>query len=132
LLLRGDAGLTATESVEQLPTSLRFFAGGDTSVRGFGFQRLGPTDAEGRVIGGRHLLVGSVEYDYPLGDRPWAVAVFADIGNAFDEFDDYELEVGAGIGLRWRSPVGPLRLDLAHAPNSDDDFRIHFTMGPDL
>ncbi|HSM28587.1 MAG TPA: autotransporter assembly complex family protein [Thioalkalivibrio sp.] len=132
LILRGDAGLTTTESVEQLPTSLRFFAGGDTSVRGFGFQRLGPTDGEGRVIGGRHLLVGSVEYDYPLGDRPWAVAVFADIGNAFDEFDDYELKAGAGVGLRWRSPVGPLRLDVAHAPDSDDDFRIHFTMGPDL
>jgi translocation and assembly module TamA len=60
------------------------------------------------------------------------VAVFADIGNAFDEFDDYELKAGAGIGLRWRSPVGPLRLDVAHAPDSDDDFRIHFTMGPDL
>ena len=132
LILRGDAGFTATEAVERLPTSLRFFAGGDTSVRGFGFQRLGPTDAEGRVIGGRHLLVGSVEYDHPLGDRPWAVAVFADVGNAFDEFDDYELKLGAGIGLRWRSPVGPLRLDLAHAPDSDDDFRVHFTMGPDL
>lgn len=132
VILRGDAGLTATESVEELPTSLRFFAGGDTSVRGFGFQRLGPSDAEGRVIGGRHLLVGSLEYDHPLGDRPWAVAVFADVGNAFDQFDDYELKVGAGIGLRWRSPVGPLRIDLAHAPDSDDDFRIHFTMGPDL
>jgi translocation and assembly module TamA len=132
LILRGDAGLTASESVEELPTSLRFFAGGDTSVRGFGFQRLGPTDAEGRMIGGRHLLVNSVEYDHPLGDRPWSVAVFADIGNAFDQFDDYELKVGAGIGLRWRSPVGPLRLDLAHAPDSTDDFRIHFTMGPDL
>jgi translocation and assembly module TamA len=132
LILRGDAGLTSVGSVDELPSSLRFFAGGDTSVRGFGFQRLGPTDQEGRVIGGRHLLTGSVEYDRPIGGGPWGVAVFLDAGNAFNASDDYDPSFGAGVGVRWRSPVGPIRLDLAHAPDSRDSFRIHFTMGPDL
>jgi translocation and assembly module TamA len=132
LLLRGEAGVTVSDSLQDLPGSLRFFAGGDTSVRGFGYQKLGPKDAEGRVTGGRHLLVGSVEYDHPLGESAWGLAVFLDAGNAFDRFDDYRLKGGGGVGLRWRSPVGPLRLDLAHAPDSDDSFRIHFTLGPDL
>jgi translocation and assembly module TamA len=132
LILRGEAGITGGASVEELPSSLRFFAGGDNSVRGFGFQRLGPTDEDGEVIGGRHLLVGSVEYDHPIGQGPWSVAAFLDAGNAFNDFNDYELKGGGGVGIRWRSPVGPIRLDVAHAPDSKDDFRIHFTMGPDL
>jgi len=132
LILRGEAGVTGNASVEDLPSSLRFFAGGDTSVRGFGFQQLGPLDDEGNVIGGRHLLVGSVEYDHPIGEGNWGAAVFLDAGNAFNDFDDYELKGGGGFGIRWRSPVGPIRLDLAHAPDSKDNFRIHFTMGPDL
>lgn len=132
LILRGEAGLTGNARVEELPSSLRFFAGGDTSVRGFGFERLGPEDDQGNVIGGRHLLVGSVEYDHPIGGGNWGVAVFLDAGNAFNDFDDYDLKGGGGFGVRWRSPVGPIRLDLAHAPESKDSFRIHFTMGPDL
>jgi translocation and assembly module TamA len=132
LILRGEAGLTGNASVEELPSSLRFFAGGDTSVRGFGFQQLGPLDDDGNVIGGRHLLVGSVEYDHPIGQGNWGAAVFLDAGNALNDFDDYDLKGGGGFGIRWRSPVGPIRLDLAHAPESEDDFRIHFTMGPDL
>jgi translocation and assembly module TamA len=132
LILRGEAGATAGTGVEELPSSLRFFAGGDTNVRGFGFQQLGPIDDEGNVIGGRYLLVGSVEYDHPIGDGNWSVATFLDLGNAFNDFNDYEVKGGGGVGLRWRSPVGPLRLDLAHAPDSKDNFRIHFTMGPDL
>ena len=132
VILRAEAGATAGVGVEELPSSLRFFAGGDTSVRGFGFQQLGPTDESGDVIGGRHLLVGSVEYDHPIGQGNWGAAVFLDAGNAFNDFDDYELKGGAGVGIRWRSPIGPLRFDLAHAPDSRDSFRIHFTMGPDL
>jgi translocation and assembly module TamA len=132
LILRGEAGATAGAGVEELPSSLRFFAGGDTSVRGFGFQQLGPVDDVGNLIGGRYLLVGSVEYDHPIGGGKWSVAIFIDLGNAFNDFNEYELKGGGGVGLRWRSPVGPLRLDLAHAPDSNDNFRIHFTMGPDL
>jgi len=131
VLVRGDAGLTDVDAVDDLPGSLRFFAGGDASIRGYKFQSLGPRDDTGEVTGGRHKLVGSVEYDYPLAGR-WSAAAFVDGGNAFDRFDDYRAVYGYGVGVRWRSPVGPLRLDIAHGPDSDDNFRIHFTMGPDL
>lgn len=131
ILARADVGLTQASSVEDLPTSLRFFAGGDTSIRGYGYQDLGPRNDVGEIVGGRHKLVGSLEYDYPVvGD--WSVATFVDTGNAFDDFDDLDTVYGAGIGVRWRSPVGPIRVDLAHGPDSKDNFRIHFTMGPDL
>ncbi len=132
LILRSEAGLTGGTKVGDLPSSLRFFAGGDTSVRGFGFQQLGPSDSDGNAIGGRHVLVGSAEYDVPIGQGPWGVAVFLDAGDAFNDFGDYDLKAAIGAGIRWQSPVGPIRVDLAHAPESKDSFRIHFTMGPDL
>lgn len=133
LLLRGDAGITVSEArITDIPGTMRFYAGGDTSIRGFGFQKLGPRNDQGQVIGGRYLLVGSVEYDHPLPNWPVSLAAFVDGGNAFDAFDDYDAKLGFGFGVRWRSPLGPLRLDFAHAPDSEDNFRIHFTMGPDL
>lgn len=131
LIARTDLALTFTDRVEDLPSSLRFFAGGDTSIRGFGFERLGPTNADGRVIGGRHLIVGSAEYEHPVG-RAFGAAVFTDVGNAFNEFDDVDPRVGIGVGARWRSPVGPIRFDVAHGIDGSEPFRIHFTMGPDL
>ncbi|MCW8944896.1 MAG: autotransporter assembly complex protein TamA [Sedimenticola sp.] len=131
LLVRGDTGLTLTEEFNKLPASYRFFAGGDQSVRGYGYQALGPTNSEGRVVGGRYLLSGSVEYEYPIKDD-WSAAVFVDAGNALDGWGE-GLKQSAGIGLRWRSPVGPIRLDLAIPEDqSKDDFRIHFSMGADL
>lgn len=132
LSLRADVGATIASELTNIPTSLRYFAGGDTSVRGYGFQRLSPRDDEGRIIGGRYLLVTGAEIDYPLGSTPVHGAVFLDAGNAFDNLTSYQTEFGYGIGIRWRSPIGPLRLDIATAPNSSDRFRIHFTMGPDL
>ncbi len=131
LLIRGDTGLTLTEDFKKLPASYRFFAGGDQSVRGYGYQTLGQTNSAGRVVGGRYLLSGSVEYDYPIKDD-WSAAVFVDAGNALDGWGE-GLKQSVGIGLRWRSPVGPIRLDLAIPEDqSKDDFRIHFSMGADL
>ncbi|MCW8889527.1 MAG: BamA/TamA family outer membrane protein, partial [Sedimenticola sp.] len=131
LLIRGDTGLTLTEDFRKLPASYRFFAGGDQSVRGYGYQALGPKNSDGRVIGGRYLLSGSVEYEYPIMDD-WSAALFLDAGNAVDGWDE-GMKQSAGIGLRWRSPVGPIRLDLAIPQDqSEDDFRIHFSMGADL
>ncbi|MNF07335.1 Translocation and assembly module TamA precursor [compost metagenome] len=77
-------------------------------------------------------MVGSLEYQYPLRER-WRLASFVDHGNAFDNLGD-PLKTGVGIGVRWVSPVGPLRLDLAHALDQDEGsgFRIHFSMGPEL
>ncbi len=131
VILRGEAGLTLASEVAVLPASIRFFAGGDQSVRGYDYKELGPVDQTGEVIGGRYLLVGSMEYDHRVGND-WSVAAFLDSGNAFDDFNE-PLEQGAGFGVRWRSPVGPVRLDIASAISQPGSpWRVHFTLGPDL
>lgn len=131
ILARGSLGLTMKDDVTDLPVSVRFFAGGDRSVRGYEFETLGPTDASGVVIGGTHLLEGSLEIDRLF--RPqWAVAAFADTGSAFNN-SAVDFSTGVGLGIRWYSPVGPVRLDIAHPLNDpDQDFRIHISLGPDL
>ncbi len=129
LLTRAEVGVTLVDSVDDLPASLRFYAGGDNSVRGYDYQTLGPKGSDGDVIGGRYLVASSVEVDYLIKDK-WRVAGFLDAGNAFDD-KDADLKMGAGVGARWLSPVGPIRLDLA-VPLDDSGFRIHFTLGPDL
>ncbi len=83
LILQGSAGTTLTDELDQMPKSLRFFAGGQNSVRGYDFESLGETNAAGEVIGGKHLLTTSVEYEHPLADK-WSAAAFVDAGNAFD------------------------------------------------
>ena len=131
LIARGTAGFTTKSDFDELPPSVRFFAGGDESVRGFDFESLGPTDADGNVIGGSHLLVASVEYEHRLRGNFYGAA-FVDAGNAFDRFD-VDPEVGAGLGVKWRSPVGAVRLYVGY-PVSDDDasVRFHLRLGPDL
>ena len=130
-LFRLQAGGITVEDFSELPTTERFYAGGDRSVRGYKYQTLGPNDESGNNTGGRYLLTGSAEVDY-LFWKNWGGAIFIDAGNADDDFPP-NLEVGAGAGLRWRSPVGMLRLDVAHPfSNNDDDLRIHISIGPDL
>jgi translocation and assembly module TamA len=132
LLARTEIGAMETASFEALPPSQRFFAGGDTSVRGYDYESLGPEDESGEVIGGSYLFVGSIEYEHPV--RPgWSVAAFVDAGNAFDEeAEGNELKVGIGIGARRQTPIGPIRLDLAHPLDDDELVRVHFRLGPDL
>jgi len=132
LLIRGDAGWTIKDEFKDLPFSVRYFAGGDNSVRGYDYKTLGPTDATGSVIGGADLLVGSVEFDQRVFGN-WSVAAFVDMGNAFDSFKDMSLKTGVGGGIRWYSPLGPIRFDVG-VPLDDapDSFRIHITLGPDL
>ncbi len=131
LQLRLDAGTLLSDAFDDVPTSLRFFAGGDRSIRGFAYQSLGPTDASGEVVGARNLLVSSIELDWPV--RPdWRAAIFVDGGSAFDSPSD-PYQFGIGGGARWLSPVGPVRLDLAiGVDESDTGFRFHFSLGPDL
>jgi translocation and assembly module TamA len=131
LLTRLDLGATWIDQKIELPASLRFFAGGDQSIRGFEYQALGPLNANGEVVGGKQLIVGSLEYDFQVRDR-WRVAVFVDSGNAFDNTSAFEFQHSAGIGIRWLSPIGQIRLDLAHPFDAEDSFRLHITMGPDL
>ncbi len=131
-LARLKVGAVATNEFEDVPPSLRFFAGGDQSVRGYGYETLSPKDANGNDIGGRYLLVGSLEYQFPLTDN-WRLAAFADEGNAVNDFFEPRAS-GVGVGVRWVSPVGPLRLDVAKGLDEElgGGWRIHFSMGPEL
>lgn len=130
LLLRGDVGSTWVEDFDRLPSSFRFYTGGDQSVRGYGYEDISPQDENGDPVGGRHLVVGSLEYEHRLSG-PWSVAAFVDAGDAFN--DEFEAKVGAGVGLRWQSPVGPVRLDVAHGFDEPGaSVQIHLTIGPDL
>ncbi len=131
LLTRLNAGVTSSSDFSKLPPSVRFFAGGDESIRGFDYNTLGPTDAEGNVVGGDNLLVASIEYERHLSGNFYG-ALFIDAGDAFDG-TDFDAEVGTGIGIKWRSPLGPLRLYLGY-PVSDDDksARVHLRLGADL
>lgn len=131
LLARAEAGYSLVGGFDDLPASQRFFAGGDSSVRGYGYRDLGPTDSLGRVVGGQRLLVGSLEVERPI-TTSWSVAAFFDTGDAFDG-RDLQLHHAVGLGVRWRSPVGPVRVDLAHPLDPDADaVRLHFSLGPDL
>jgi len=117
VILRGELGTATVDDFELYPLSLRFFAGGDNSVRGYEWKSLGPLDDYGEVIGGTHVVTGSFEYDHQVAES-WLAAVFVDAGNAYDnEFD--KLYVGAGFGARWLSPVGIVRVDLAWPMEND-------------
>jgi translocation and assembly module TamA len=113
LRLRGELGTSEVADFSELPASQRFFAGGDNSVRGFALNELSPKDDEGNNIGGKHLLVGTVELERQL-PRNFGVAVFADAGNAFNDFGD-ALEYSAGLGVRWHVSVASIGVDVAQA-----------------
>jgi translocation and assembly module TamA len=132
LILRGDAGMTWTSDFDKLPASLRFYAGGDNSVRGYKLDNIGPKNAQGNVIGGKNLLVGSLEYEHRVLEK-WSIAGFVDSGDAFDQGNP-KFKTGVGFGLRWLSPVGPVRVDLASGLSRPpgDTVRLHLTIGPDL
>jgi translocation and assembly module TamA len=128
---RATLGATSVANVDTLPASERFFAGGDQSIRGFDLDSLGPRNADGLVVGGRYLVTGSFEYQHTVRG-PWGMALFVDGGNAFDNLGD-SLEYGAGVGARYRTPLGMLRLDVAWPlTNGGDSWRIHFAFGPEL
>lgn len=130
-LARVQAGGIASDGFASVPASLRFFAGGDQSVRGYDYRTLSPTDETGDRIGGRFLMASSVEYQYEFRHK-WRAATFIDHGNAVDSWKD-PMKTSAGIGIRWVSPVGPIRLDLAQSiSDPDEGFRIHFSMGAEL
>ena len=130
LASRAKVGATwQNDPLTQLPASLRFYAGGDTSVRGYAYKSLGPTNPLGEVVGGRNLLQGSVELERALFDS-WGVSLFYDAGNAFDSFGDIRLYQGAGMGLHYYTRVGGLNLSLARQLDvPDPGFRVHFTIG---
>ncbi|MFA6687449.1 MAG: BamA/TamA family outer membrane protein [Desulfuromonas sp.] len=131
VLVRGELGTIQTDAFSDLPPSQRFFAGGDQSVRGYGFQELSPKNQDGDAIGGEHLAVASIEADY-LVYKNFGVATFFDIGNAGSKILS-DLKRGVGIGLRYRSVFGMLRLDVARPlDDSTNSLRVHISIGADL
>lgn len=131
VIFRSALGAMIVDDFDALPPELRFFAGGDRSIRGFDYQAIGETNASGGVIGGEYLVAGSAEYEHFFFDN-WGAAVFVDAGDAFKS--SFDINVGAGIGLRWKSPIGMVRIDVARPVVSDLDgsWRIHLIIGPDL
>ena len=131
VLLRGQVGTTWVDNFDLLPASRRFFTGGDDSIRGYAYKSISPLSPDGLALGGKHLLVGSAEYAHTISG-PWGVAVFSDAGNAFNSSAD-SLETSVGVGLRWRSPVGMIRIDVAKSiSDSDRAPRLHISVGPDI
>jgi translocation and assembly module TamA len=126
LILKGEAGAVASKEKVGVPSTFLFRAGGDQSVRGYGYQQLGVRVGDA-VVGGRYLLTGGAEYQYWFRP-PWGVAFFVDAGNAADKFKDLKPEVGYGVGARWRSPVGPINVDVAYG-QALHKVRLHFTLG---
>ncbi|ELI5379799.1 TPA: autotransporter assembly complex family protein [Vibrio parahaemolyticus] len=130
-LFRLEGGANFTEEFEKLSPSLRFFAGGDNNIRGYGYESISPVDESGALTGAKYILSSTLEYQYRVYGNWWA-ATFYDIGDAFN--DTPEWKSGAGVGIRWASPVGPVSFDFAwgldEKPNNE--FRIHFSLGPEL
>lgn len=128
---RGSLGTTFVDDINSLPPSLRFYAGGDQSVRGYGYKELGTTDSSGAVVGGRYLVVGSGEVEKSLTEE-WSCAAFWDVGNAVDDLS-LDFKQGVGLGVRYRLPFGQIRLDVASAVSEEGlPLRLHLTVGADL
>ncbi len=113
----------------QVPEALLFRPGGENSVRGYDYRSLGPV-VDGAVVGGTVMFTGSVEIARPLSENLPAFwwAVFVDAGRAAFQWNDLRPAVGAGVGLRWRSPVGPLAIDVAYG-DEVNAWRTHLSVG---
>lgn len=126
-----NLGYIYSDDFEKVPYNLRFFAGGDQSLRGFDYKSLSPVEA-GYKIGGQALAVGSLEYNYQFKEG-WRAAIFTDFGNAYDKKFSNDSEYSLGLGIRWKSPIGPIRLDVASGiSDPGHPIRLHFFIGSQL
>jgi translocation and assembly module TamA len=126
ILVRGEAGVVVANSRFGIPSSFLFRTGGDQTIRGYAFESIGVPQGSA-IVGGRYLALASVEYTRWVTDTLGG-AVFVDAGDAVDEIGAFDAAVGYGIGVRWRSPVGPVRGDLAYGERTGK-VRLHFSMG---
>ena len=131
ILSRIHLGTTKVKNFDNLPKGLRFFAGGGRSVRGYKFESLGEVNKDSKIIGGKHVLDLSLEYQYPINDE-WGAAVFVDAGNAFNDYNNAKLKVGVGFGARWRSPIGPVKIDIGFPKDDYKSPQLHLSIGSDL
>ena len=132
LALRAEGGAVMARDSAQIPVTQLFLTGGDTTVRGYGYRKIGARTENDLLYGGRYLAVGSVEWQRPFAFRgnvtDWESTVFADVGDVADSAGDLSPKVGVGAGVRWRSPVGPLQADLAYGLKAKS-VRLHLRLG---
>ncbi len=126
LLVRGQAGRVIARTREGIPTTFLFRTGGDQTVRGYAFESLGVRQGDA-IVGGRRTVVGSAEYIHWFGES-WGAAAFVDAGNAWDDTTLFKAAVGYGFGARFRTPIGPIRADLAYGQQTHA-LRLHFSVG---
>ena len=125
---RGNFGWIETNDFDQVPPDLRFFAGGDRSVRGYDYKSISPEDEDGDLMGAERLITASLEYQYNVTGKWWG-AVFYDVGEAVKKFTSTNFKSGAGFGIRWESPIGPVKLDIARPVGDPDANGIAFYIG---
>lgn len=125
-VLRGQVGQVSGAGRESVPADLLFRTGGDQTVRGYGYEKLG-VEQDGAIVGGTVTAVFSAEMVYRITPQ-WGAAVFHDAGNAADTWKNFHFAQGSGVGARWRSPIGPVNLDLAYGHDTHD-VRLHFSIG---
>ncbi len=132
LQFRAEGGQVLARDNVSVPDALLFRAGGDDSIRGYAYRSIG-VERDGVTTGGRVLGTGSIELSHPLwpGQPNLLGAVFMDVGDAAERIDQWALKRGHGVGIRWRSPVGPFRIDIARGV-STDEWRLHFSVGVSL
>jgi len=123
---KAEGGAVGGASRQEVPSTLLFRTGGDTSVRGYAFDSLGVQDGQATVPG-RYYVVGSVEVTRWI-NATWGIATFVDAGNAFDNANDFKIALGYGVGARVRTPIGPFRFDVAYGQDSRQ-VRVHFSVG---
>ncbi|MYM21151.1 BamA/TamA family outer membrane protein [Duganella sp. FT135W] len=125
-IFRGEAGALASRDKSGVPAVYLFRAGGDQSVRGYAYQELG-VPVNGATTGGRYLATASAEYQYWFKPA-YGAAIFYDAGNAGDTFSSLHPKSGYGVGARWKSPVGPINVDIAYG-HAVQKYRLHFSLG---
>ena len=132
LALRAEGGVVLARTGAELPSTQLFLTGGDTTVRGYAYRSIGNELASGATATGRYLAAGSVEWQRPIvvNDKltDWESTVFIDAGAVADKPGDLRAKVGVGVGARWKSPVGPLQIDVAYGV-AVKKLRLHLSVG---
>jgi len=130
--LRVEGGAVVAKDEAQIPSTLGFLTGGDTTVRGYGYREIGTVRSDGQTVAGRYLAVGSIEWQSPFtyGGKltDWEGVAFVDAGAVADKPAELKTKVGVGVGARWRSPVGPVQVDLAYGVEVKR-VRLHLRLG---
>ncbi len=130
--VRAEIGSVVSRDTSSLPATQLFWTGGDNSVRGYAPNSIGVTDGSSLTLPGRYLAAGSLEWQRPIRRKgqatDWESAVFVDAGAVANDTGQLQAQIGYGVGARWRSPVGPVRMDLAYA-QSLRKLRLHLSVG---